>query len=348
MPFTAQELAEAAKSGLDYYLKNKPVDQIRVKRPLLDALNSRKKSFPGSQLYVIATLRKQYGSVFQWFNGSQTVTYNKRNTLEQAKYPWRSAHDGFAIDEDRLAENGIAIRDGGRGGEASAAEWDRLVNILEEQNEVLDLGFDEKMSMSVHLDGSSSSDAIGGIDLLVSTAPSTGTVGGIDRATNTWARNHASTGLTSATILDAMETAWRAATRSTGGVAPDFIEAGAAFIDVYRAGLASAGQQINYVGGKPRDLDGGVGDLFFKGVPIVWNPEFDDNFGGAVSPVIGWTKRCYMLNTRTIRLRPMEGHDKVVRKPPRAYDRYEYYAAIVWRGALTCDQFNANAVLSVA
>jgi hypothetical protein len=33
------------------------------------------------------------------------------------------------------------------------------------------------------------------------------------------------------------------------------------------------------------------------------------------------------------RLRPLQGHDTVSRKPPRAYDRYEYYWAITWRGA---------------
>jgi len=355
MPFTAQELQDSGKIALDYYIKNNPIDQVAVERPLLKALMAKKKTFPGGKQYIVEQLRYRYQSNFQWFNGASVVTYNKRVTVEQAQYPWRSAHDGFSLDEDRLAQNGISIDDNGSGGNASSAERVQLTNLLTESTETLRLGFEEKFSMYLHLDGSSSTDAISGLDALVSTTPTSGTVGGIDRsvAGNVWWRNNVSTGLTAPTtaahataFLGAMETMWRACVKNGGR--PDTIFAGAGFIDAYIAAMTLNGQQISYAGGEARKLDGGVSGIFFKGLEIQWCPEFDDNFGGFVSPAIGWTKRCYFLNTKTITLRPMEGQDMVSRKPPRVYDKYVYYWALTWRGSMTTNRANANALLSIS
>lgn len=352
MPFTAQELQDAGKIALDFYLKNNPVDQVAIDRPLLKALMGKKRSFPGGKQFIVEQLRYRYQSNFQWFNGASVVTYNKRVTVEQAQFPWRSAHDGFSLDEDRLAQNGIVIDDGSQGGKATSAERVQLTDLLQEQTETLRLGFEEKFSMFLHLDGSSSTDAITGLDAIVATSPSSGTVGGINRANATWWRNHAGTNITvpttvaqATTMLTTMETAWRACVKNGGR--PDIIIAGAGFIDAYIAAMNLAGQQITYAGGKPRDLDGGVNRIYYKGVEIQWAPEFDDNFGGFESPAIGWTKRCYFLNSKHLTLRPMEGQDMVSRKPPRVYDKYVYYWALTWRGALTTNRANAHAVLAI-
>jgi len=346
MPFTSSELSDAQKTSLDYFLRNKPVDQINVERPLLKALQAKQKEFPGGKQYVTEQLRKANQSNFQWINGAQEVTYNRRQSIEQSQFAWRTAHDGYAIDEDRLAQNGITMIDDKQGGKATRAELVQLNDLLMEQNEILALGFDEKFSAALHLDGTSSSDAITGLDALVSLTPSSGTVGGIDASSssNTWWRNSAATGLSSSTLLANMEGVWRSCTKN-GGM-PDFIEAGSAFIDAYIAAMVAAGQQIQYAGGQARKLDGGVSGVYFKGVEIIWNPEFEDNFGE--SPSTSWSKRCYFLNTRHLTLRPMAGQDRITRKPPRAYNKYEYYCAITWRGALTTNRRNAHGVLALS
>ena len=353
MPFSAQELQDAGKIALDFYTKKNPIDQVAVERPLMKALMGKKKSFPGGKQFIVEQLRYRYQSNFQWFNGASVVSYNKRVTTEQAQFPWRSAHDGFSLDEDRLAQNGITIDDNSRGGNASQAEQVQLTNLLSESVETLRLGFEEKFSMFLHLDGSSSTDAIAGLDNIVSTTPTTGTVGGIDRATATYWRNNVSTGLTAPTtqatavaFLAALETMWRACVKNGGR--PDLIFAGAGFIDAYIAAMNYVGQQIQYAGGEARKLDGGVSGVYYKGIEIQWCPEFDDNFGGFVSPAIHWTKRCYFINSKHLTLRPMDGQDMVTRKPPRVYDKYVYYWALTWRGALTTNRANAHALLSLA
>jgi hypothetical protein len=352
MPFSAQEIQDAGKIGLDFYLANNPVDQVAVERVLLKALQARKKNAPGAKQFVVEQLRKSYQSNFQWFNGSAIVTYNRRQTIEQANYAWRGCHDGFALDEDRLVQNGIIVTDDKGPTDASQAEKIQLTNLIEEQSEALRLGFQEQFSYALHLDGTQSTDAIGGLDALVTLTPTAGTVGGIDRSStaNAYWRNNVSTGLTTTTgtgtILNNMETTYRNCRRNGGR--PDFMMAGSTYIDGFRNFMLNTFGRLDY---GPvnfgKTIDTGTEEMKFHGTDIQWSPEFSE-LDARYAPATPWEKRMYMLNLATIKLRPIEGHDMISRKPPRAYDRYEYYWAITWKGALTMNRSNANAVLALA
>lgn len=352
MAFTAQEITDAGKIGLDFFLKNSPVDQIAVERPFLQELTKNKQSAPGAKQYITVQLRYRYQSNFQWFNGSQVVTYNRRQSIDQANYAWRSCHDGFALDEDRLIQNGISVDDSRpTGGNATDAEMIQLTNLLKEQSEILKLGFQEKFSWALQLDGTQSSDALTGLDALVALVPTTGTVGGIDRAlaASAYWRNYAVASLTTTTttgnILDYMEIGYRAMVRNGGR--PNFYIAGGSFIDGYRNFLLKTFGRIDFEATAEREIEGGTKLLTFHGVPILWNPEFSD-LDTTYAPATAWEKRCYGLNMQRIKLRPIEGQDMLTRKPPRAYDKYEWYWGLTWRGALTMDRSNAHAVFSIA
>jgi hypothetical protein len=345
MPFSAQEIQDAGKAGLDYFLANKPVDQIALERPLLKALQAKKKKAPGAKQYITEQLRKTYGSNFQWFNGSAIVTYNRRQTLEQASYAWRSCHDGLALNEDQLAQNGIIVTDDTGPEAASDAEKIQLTNLFEEQAESLRLGFQEQFSYQLHLDGTQSTDAIAGLDSLISLAPTSGTVGGIDRSTaaNAYWRNNVATGLTTTTstgtILNNMEVGYRQCMRNGGR--PDLIIAGSTYIDGYRNFVLNTFGRMDFGPSNTKKVEGGTSVLTFQGTEVQWSPEFQE-LDSRFAPSTLWEKRCYFLNLSTLFLRPLQGHDMITRKPPRAYDRYEYYWGITWRGAMTCNRSNAN------
>lgn len=346
MPFTAEEISIAGKTALDYHLKNKPVDQVGVDRIWLKKLNSGKKSMPGAKQNAVIQLRYRYQSNFQFFNGRKIVTYNNRSTIEQATYPWRAAHDGFALDEDRLIQNGITVTDN-KTAVHSDAEVIMLTNLLNEQIEVMRLGYDEMFDQKLLQDGTGGTDDIAGLDFLVSTTPTSGTVGGIDRsvAANIWWRNNVSLGLTvdvtTGTIIDKMEIQWRNCTRNGGR--PNYIMAGSEFIDGYRNYVLKTYGTINHSSAAPLRHDGGTASdgLHFKGVPMIWNPVFDDLAGT-------WPKRCYFLNMQYIFMKPIENQDMISRKPPRPYDRYEHYWGLTWRGALCMSRANAHSVMTIA
>lgn len=348
MPISTPDLAELAKISLDDYLRNIPVDQIGTERPLLKKLMSKRKLFLGAKQNVVENVRKGYGSNFTWAYGEDAVVFNKRNTTEQTQFPWRRAVDALYIDYDRLFGNGIKVREGKRGEfKLEQNEKVQLVNLLDEQMTVLKEGFMESLDMALHRDGTQDADAIVGLDVLVSTTPAVGTVGGLDAATHTYWQNGAATGIVSATaglLHDAMEKQWRKCIRNGGS--PDFILAGGDFIDAYRKSLTIT---QNADAGSVKRLDAGVGSgvntgLYYKGVEIIWDPQFE-TLQTLETATVDWNKRCYFLNTKHIQYRD---DDMDIVTPVRPHDVLAMYAMVNLRCVLSTNRRNANALISIA
>jgi hypothetical protein len=360
MPFNSEQLAYAGRAALDFYLKNDPIDQINTARPLIKKLTEGKQEWTGGLQYVQEQLRYQNDSNFQSYFGDGQVTFNRKRTLQVAKYTWGSFHDGFGLNEDELTQNGITVVDD-KNAVPTDNEKVQLTNLLAENLETLKLGFQEGFDKMIHRDGAQSSLDIPGLDALVSLHPSGGTVGGL-AASNAWWQNYANAAVDASAegVLDAMETAWRACIRY-GGMAPDFILAGTNFVDRYRlacvGGSSGAIQRtlpVSASGGNknPITVDGSVGTgintgLYFKGIEIIWDPVFDV-LDTEDSPTVLWADRCYFLNTKFLKLRPIKGHWMIPRRPPRVYDRYVHYWALTAKAALTTGKRNAHAVLALA
>lgn len=365
MSFNSEQLAYAGNAAINYFLRNDPIDNYNINRPLIKKLMAGKKEYSGGLQYVVEQLRYQNDSNFQSYFGDSQVTYNRKRTLQQAKYTWGAFHDGFGLNEDELTQNGIVMTDD-RNASPTDAEKVQLTNLLEENMDTLKLGFLENFDYMLHEDGTQSSTNIPGLDLLISVTPTADqTVGNIQSTsgTNTWWQNYASLGISSGTagnVLQGMEAAWRACIK-VGGQAPNFILAGETFIDAYRTDSGSSAgyitRQVIMQGGQKGavTLDGGVGEgaetgLFFKGVPIVWDPVFDVLHANSndTDSTASWLKRCYFVNSKHLQLRPIKGHWMIARRPPRVYDRYVHYWALTAKAALTTGKRNAHAVISVA
>lgn len=348
MPFTTEEISAAGAYSLDFHLRNKPIDQVGYQHPLLKALMAKQKAFPGGKQYIVENLKFDYGSNFQWYYGDQVVTYNKRRTVTSAQYAWTSAHDGFTLNEDELLQNGIEIDDrpGAKPGRHADFDKDKLVDLFDDRTSDLRLGFEEALDLALHRVGTG--EAINGLNALISTTPTSGTVGGINRATsgNEWWRNHVSLNIAQGSLINTMEQVWRSCTRNGGK--PDLIVCGSDFLDDFRAAADAVIDRYTILptAGGTAGFDPGVTNLSFKGVPIIWSPTFYE-VQAIESASPSWEKRCYFLNTNHLRLRPMRGHDMVTRTPPRVYDRYAYYWGLTWKGALTMNRSNAHAVLGI-
>jgi hypothetical protein len=362
MPFNSEQLAYAGNAAINYFLRNDPIDNININRPLIEKLTAGKTEYTGGLQYVVEQLRYSNDSNFQSYFGDSQVTYNRKRTLTQSKFTWGAFHDGFGLNEDELTQNGIVMTDD-RSATPSDAEKVQLTNLLSENMETLKLGFAENFDYMLHQNGSQSTTDIPGLDALISTTPLSGIVGGIDPSisANSWWANYAdlTVGASANLILDAMEKAWRATIR-VGGQAPNFILAGSDYIDAYRDAVGSPGGAIQrqiFVGGstgnkKPVTMDGGIGEgintgLYFKGVEIIWDPVMDV-LGTTDDSSVPWPSRCYFINTKHLKLRPIKGHWMIARRPPRVYDRYVHYWALTSKAALTTGKRNAHAVLALA
>lgn len=354
MPFSAEEITELGYSSLNYYLRNNPIDQIKQRRPLLRKLMAKKMSFPGGNDSVVEQVRKSYDSNFQWFQGEDAVDYNVKNTLDQVKYPWKGAHDGFKMSEDYLLSNGITVTDSGSPSVNSRGERLRLTNLFREAVETLRLGFEEQLDYALHITAPAAEE-IDGLESLIALDPTTGIVGGVDRSTNTWWRNQVATGLVAADIVEGMEAMWRRCIINGG--APDCILVGANFADVYKeaaSGLISRYAVQNTSFDTPTEMDASIRQksdgtytgLHFQGVPLTYDPTFEV-IDAATSPTTPFSDRCYFINTNHLKLRPAEGHDMIARKPPRAYNYYVHRWGLTWKGALTMNRSNCHGVAAI-
>src|SRR3546814_6887277 len=79
-------------------------------------------------------------------------------------------------------------------------------------------------------------------------------------------------------------------------------------------------------------------DVSFKGVAFQYDPTLDD---------LGREKYAYVLDTKTIFPKHIEGENMKRHNPARPADQYVMYRALTWVGGLVCSQRNANAVYSV-
>lgn len=300
MPISAGDLATVATVSIADYLRNKPVDQIGYNHPFLQKMmEKRKKLNPGINQKV--QVRKGYGTNFQWSKGESARTFNKRDTIDQATYEWHTGVDGLYLPWDMLFAAGVYVDpDTASMGKLIPTANERAVitNIVSEQMEVLDLGFKEKLNLEIHRDGSSGSDAIVGLDALISRTPTVGSVGGLDPATKTYWRNYFAGAVAQANLVDTMEAMWRACMRNGG--TPDYISMGSTALDTYRKTLTLT---QNVDAGKVKQLDAGTGKgvdtgLFFKGVPIVWDPTYSalDTLEAPAAAAL-WEKRIYFINT---------------------------------------------------
>lgn len=347
MPITSEMLQQLSVTSLDEFLKNTPVDQVTQNRPFLKKMLENRKKFGGAKQFIKETLRTTNDSNFKWAVGESQIEFKRRNTVMQSEWPWTHCIDSLYRADDELFANGInVVRGKGETPKLERNEKNQIIDMITEDNEVLRDGFFESLDREIHRDGTSSEDAIVGLDALISLTPETGIVGGINRADHAWWRNHAFKALTKDTLLAAMGKAWRDCIRASHGSQPDFILAGWDFIEAYAGSI----QHVNNVNGSaPKKLDGGIGQgestgLFFKGVPIVWDPTFD-TLDDLENPETKWAKRCYMINSKQFKWRE-NGLD--VYNPATPHDTQALFTVASLRCCMSMSQANTHAVLALS
>lgn len=349
MPITANQLALGANYQLEAYASGDPVDQINTERPLMKWLVAGKMETIGGNEYFNEKVRFTNDSNYQNYYGDDQVSYNRKDTVRLAKFSWANFHDGFGLNEDELAANGITLTDDTEA-VVTDAEKIQIINLMKENYATLKEGVQESFDVEAHLSGSQDADAVQGLDHLISTTPATGTVGGINAANATWWRNNVNLAIaaTAGVLTTKMEQTWRAC-QTYGKMTPDKIICGSTFLDAYRSEFkATIVRQAETSGRALPSGDTSITDLYFKGVKIEWDPTMDrlDAIVGVID--YPWIKRCYFLNSKTLKLRPLRGHWMVNRKPKRVYDRYVHYFGMTSKYRMTINKRNANAVLSVA
>lgn len=259
-----------------------------------------------------------------WYSGFDTISYTGPELFSAAEYALKLCAVPVAVSGEEMLKN-------------SGPE--RMIDLFEKRIQNAEKTMANKISQSLYSDGTGSSGKeIGGLKLLVADSPTTGTVGGINRATtgNEFWRNKASvisssgSALTSSTILGKMNDMYLSCSRGTDK--PDLIVTDDYLYDMYESALQPA-QRFS----DPKLADAGFQCLKYKGADVI----FDGGQGGSCP-----SKHMYFLNTNYLYLRPHKDRNfKVIGGERLAINSDAIYKIIGWAGNLTMSNASLQGVL---
>jgi len=151
-------------------------DNMSKNNALLYRLSKRGKVKPLSGgRTIVRELAYSENSTYQRYSGYETLNVSPSDVISAAEYDWKQASVAVTISGLEQAQNS---------GE------DALIDLLEQRIEVAEKTMQNNLSLDMYSDGTASSGKqIGGLQLLIADDPTTGTVGGINRATYTFWRN---------------------------------------------------------------------------------------------------------------------------------------------------------------
>lgn len=257
-----------------------------------------------------------------WYSGYDTLNSNNKQIFTAAAYEMKLLASPVGCSGEELLKNS---------GE------ERVIDLMEAKIRNAEKTLMNKMSVAIYSDGTGSSGKqLTGLKALVADAPTSGTVGGINRATsgNEFWRNYAhtaSTALTKDTIYGAMNDAYLATSR--GSDRPDLIVADDSMYKLYESSLVAQQRFTN-----ARLGEAGFENLKFKGADVI----YDGGIGGNCPE-----GHMYFLNTNYLRLRPHKDRNfKLIGERERvAINQDAIYRIIGWAGNLTMSNAQLQGVL---
>lgn len=352
MPLTYTEANDLAAALLDHYIRGEAQYQALKEHPLTEFLNAGKKPFPGGKEYVREPVKGttmydqaqiRYGAPFlQGYSNAAQLQFQQSMDIMQTAFPWKEVHAGLVISWTELKKDGIVIREGNRTKSNPGNEVNRLVSLFEERMRDFTESWAEAFNDMLWRNGTQSSGVVVGVTGIINpTSNNTAIVGGISQATYSWWRHIRVVNIvpsgTDQTLIKTVRSYLRQL-RKYGG-RPNKALAGSLFIEALETELQAKGF-YTMTGFDTRDKTNvGVADVVFPGLgPVQYDPWLDDN---------GYSKYCFVFDSRRLRLRPMEGEDVKVLNPERPYDYMVFLKSITWTGTLTCNQMNAQGVFSI-
>ena len=319
-------------------------DNMSRNNALLARLSRRGKikTFSGGRT-IVQELNYANNQTFQWYSGYQVLNIAPSQTFTAAEYPIRQSAVAVSISGLEELQNS--------GEEA-------IIDLLESRIENAEETFMNGMSQGIYGDGTVTG-SVGGLQLLVASTPTSGTVGGIDRATWSFWQNQAYSSVTnggaaatSANIQNYMDSLWVTLVR--GRDSPDLIVADNNYYKLYWQSLQAI-QRIATENGEGEFGALGFQTLKYNTADVVLDGGFQgfssDPFPGETSTGNGLggapTNTMYMLNTKYIHWRPHARRNMVPLDPDRFSVNQDAMVKLIgWAGNMTLSNAFLQGVLS--
>ena len=287
----------------------KIADNVTANNALLSKLSLKGKIKPASGgTKILQELSFAENSNQGWYSGYDLLPVGVSDVLSAAEYDWKQAAVPVVISGLEMLQNS------GR---------ERMIDLMEGRLGVAESTIANLISDGLYSDGTGSAGKeITGLDAAVPVDPTTGTYGGIDRATWTfWRSQVQNVTVTAANIQTTMNTLWSSQVR--GSDRPDLLLMDNLFWGLYVASL-QAQQRFN----SPEVGNLGFPTLKFMDADVV----LDGGIGGFVP-----ASTMFSLNCDYIFYRPHSDRNMVPLSPNRRYSTNQdaEVQILAWAGNLT-------------
>ena len=361
--FSAAQIAHAMATGLDFYVKGPLFNSGIQDKPTLAKFEAKAKSFTGGNENISIGVKFETGNdgtndSVSGFSHTDKVKFYNPNKGLRANYVWREHHIGMTMSETELKRHNILVDDkfDGKIRRKGDAGMTILANVLDEALADFAEQYARTMNNLIWGDGTGDPSALTGIRAHILDIPTLGVVGGLSNASYTKWRNRAYTAafaahgsfdaafggnrITSAAtnggvLIQILQKEWRQLRRY--GAKPDCFAAGSDFIGALEVEIRANGNYSD--NGFSKTQDGGMGDMYFKGVPIYYDPTLDD---------LGRSKFAYIWDSSDIYLYALEGDWKRQRTPARPYDEFVFHQSLLCTGQMVSRRRNGQMVMEIA
>lgn len=154
----------------------KLADNVTKNNALLYRLKQRGRNKPAAGgRTLVQELSYQENGTFMWYSGYDPLDIAATDVMSAAEFDWKQAAVAVTISGLEQLQN---------------AGKEKILDLLESRIDIAEKTMQNKISLACYADGTGNGGKeIGGLQLLVADAPSSGTVGGINRATWSFWRN---------------------------------------------------------------------------------------------------------------------------------------------------------------
>ena len=347
MAFSQAELDNIANAALDYYIdKGNVYAQSLQDKPLLKAMDSSAKTFPGGKGDLSVAVKGTYTTTVSGYTHNDTVTYANPANIKRANYAWKEHHAGISLTLTELKKDGISVSDSTTSaGTSNHSGRDQtvLANLFQDKLDDMMEGYSRGMNDFLFGDGTADANAIAGIQTLIKDVPGTGTTGGLSNATNTWWRNRANVAISTTTtgqeLIETLHSEMRQLKRFGGK--PNVAVCGSAFLDRLADELRRNGNYSQT--GFARGQNIAMGEINYNGLTFQYDPTLDDLTIATKNP----SKRCYIIDSSKLCMYYMDGEKMKRHSPARPADQYVMYRAVTTTAALSATQLNCHGVYEI-
>lgn len=273
-------------------------------------------------------------TIVQELDYADNVTYQRYSGYEVLNI---SPSDVFTSSEFDWKQASVAVTISGLEGSVQNTGEDAIIDLLSSRIKNAERTMQNNISSDLYSNGTASGGKqIGGLQLLVADDPTSGTVGGINRATWSFWRNQkfqatsdGGSAASAANIQRYMNTLYLRCSRGTDR--PNLILADNTYYQFYWNSLQAI-QRIS----QTETGEAGYQNLKFMGADVV----FDGGVGGACP-----ANHMYMLNTDYLHWRPHVQRNMVPLEAVNSINQDAMVKFIVWAGNMTLSNAFTQGVL---